>query len=192
MLVANISALTERYRHTHTALQRAALQLMTERGFDEVTVAEIAAAAGVTEMTAFRHFAVKEDLIVEDLHDPDIAEAIRAQPRDLPALARAARGLTAAWATLDEAAVDGTRDRMRLIALSPRLRARAAIASESSERAIAEVLAEGGVKPLVARIAAAACIAALTAALYDWASGPTAGPLGPRVLDALSVLEGSA
>lgn len=183
--------MTERFRRTHAALQRAALQLMTERGFDDVTVAEIAAAAGVTEMTAFRHFAVKEDLIVEDLYDAHIAEAIRAQPRELPAIARTARGLAVAWAALDEPAVDGTRDRMRLIALSPRLRARAAIASESSERAISDALAEGGVKRLVARIAAAACIAALTAALYDWASSPTAGPLGPRMLHALSVLEGS-
>lgn len=191
MLVANITTVTDRYRRTHTALQRAALQLMTRRGFDEVTVAEIAAAAGVTEMTAFRHFAVKEDLIAEDLFDPDIGEAIRAQPRDLPSLARAARGLAAAWAALDEPAVDETRDRLRLIALSPRLRARAAIMSESSERAIAEALADGGVKPLVARIAAAACIAALTAALYDWASDPT-GALGPRMLHALSVLEGPA
>jgi AcrR family transcriptional regulator len=187
-----MSVLTERYQRTHMALQRAALQLMTQRGFDGVTVAEIAAAARVTEMTAFRHFAVKEDLIVEDLYDSDIGEAIRAQPGDLRSLVRAARGLAAAWAALDEPAVDETRDRLRLVACSPRLRARAAIASESSERVIAEALAEGGVRPLVARIAAAACIAALTAALYDWASDPTAGALGWWVSHALSVLEGAA
>jgi AcrR family transcriptional regulator len=183
---------TEKYRRTHTALQHAALRLMTARGFDEVTVAEIAAAAGVTEMTAFRHFAVKEDLIVEDRYDPAIAEAIRAQPRGLPALVRAARGLGAAWAALDEPAVEETRDRIRLIASSPRLRARSAITSESSGRAVAQALIADGAEPLVARIAAAACIAALTAALYDWASGPGAGAPSPRVLRALSVLEGSA
>ena len=164
---------------------------MTERGFEEVTVAEIAAAAGVTEMTAFRHFAVKEDLIVKDLHDPEIVDAIRTQPRDLAALTRAARGVATAWAALEDPVTDEIRDRIRLVAGSPRLRARAAIASESSERAIAEALAGGGVKPLVARIAAAACIAALTVALFDWASDPTAGPPGRCVLAALSVLEGS-
>jgi AcrR family transcriptional regulator len=165
---------------------------MTERGFDGVTVAEVAAVAGVTEMTAFRHFAVKEDLIVDDLYDSDIAEAIRVQPRDLPALARAARGLAAAWTALDKSAIDETRDRLRLIASSPRLRARTAVASESSEQAIAEALLEGDVMPLVARVAAASCIAALTAALYDWASDSTADPLGPHVLHALSVLDGSS
>ena len=38
-------------------LQEAALDLYAERGFDQTTAAQIAARAGVTERTFFRHFA---------------------------------------------------------------------------------------------------------------------------------------
>ena len=39
-------------------LQQAALELFRERGYEATTTAEIAARAGVTERTFFRHFAV--------------------------------------------------------------------------------------------------------------------------------------
>ena len=44
-------------------LQAAALRCFAERGFDGTTVAEIAAAAGLTERTFFRHFADKREVI---------------------------------------------------------------------------------------------------------------------------------
>ncbi len=44
-------------------LQEAALALYSERGFDQTTAAEIAARAGVTERTFFRHFADKREVL---------------------------------------------------------------------------------------------------------------------------------
>src|SRR6202030_1459026 len=44
-------------------LQEAALALYSERGFDQTTVAEIAARAGLTERTFFRHFADKREVL---------------------------------------------------------------------------------------------------------------------------------
>jgi AcrR family transcriptional regulator len=49
-------------RATRDAIAATARRLFAERGFDDVSVAEVAAAADVSEKTVFNHFATKEDL----------------------------------------------------------------------------------------------------------------------------------
>ena len=67
-------------------LEKAAMELYVERGFDETTVAEIAKRAGLTERTFFRHFADKREVLfagaamLQDL----FVEAVGDAPADLP------------------------------------------------------------------------------------------------------------
>lgn len=49
-------------RDTHRTIRRTAMGLFLERGFDAVTTAEVAEAAGVSPATLFNYFATKEDL----------------------------------------------------------------------------------------------------------------------------------
>ena len=71
-------------------LFNAAWQLFGERGYEATTVAEIAAAAGVSRRTFFRYYASKEDVLVET--SDELAEAMLAamaeRPLDEPPLRR--------------------------------------------------------------------------------------------------------
>ena len=65
---------------TRQAISDAATRLFIERGFDNVTVDEIAAAANVGRMTVFNHFARKEDMFFD--RDEEGRELLRAALRD--------------------------------------------------------------------------------------------------------------
>ena len=79
-------------------LQRAALELFSERGFDGTTTEQIAARAGVTERTYFRHFPDKREVLfaAEDELRTVTVDALRSVPGDLeplPALRAAFHGV---------------------------------------------------------------------------------------------------
>src|SRR5215218_3583552 len=67
---------------TRTLIRETAQRLFAERGFEGVTIADIAAAADVAVQTVFNHFPTKEDLFF-DGHTPWVegaAEAVRSRP----------------------------------------------------------------------------------------------------------------
>jgi AcrR family transcriptional regulator len=78
----------ERKRDTRQRLQKAATELFEEEGYDNVTVAAVAAAAGVSVKTLFQHFPTKEDLLIAglaEIHD-DMIAAVGARPRGVTPL----------------------------------------------------------------------------------------------------------
>lgn len=78
-----ISGLRERKRAANRAATvDAAYALFAERGYDEVTVADICAAADIAPRTFFRYFAGKEDIVTEPFRRlaDQILEAIAASP----------------------------------------------------------------------------------------------------------------
>jgi len=173
---------------TRARLEQAALDLFERQGFEQTTVAQIAAAAGVAQMTFFRHFTAKSRVLFDDPYDPVIAAAVADQPSALDPLTRAARAVRVAWAQLpdlDEAVV---RRKVRIVAQTPSIASEMAGNNAATEALIADALADDGVGFLSARAAAAATMAAVTAAILEWAVRDDL-TLGEALLVALETLE---
>jgi AcrR family transcriptional regulator len=173
---------------TDQRIQRCALALFQEQGFDATTVTQIAAAAGVSSMTFFRYFATKEDVLLADPYDPLIARAVAAQPADLPPLERVCRGLTSALAQMDDLEDDTVRVRVRLAARHPGLRARMWQNNQTTEDMVALVLQGGGLSATAARVLAGASLGAVMAALLDWGLDEAGDSLAERIRYALDLL----
>jgi len=68
---------------TRTAIQKEALRLFKEQGYEATTIEQIAAAAEVSPSTFFRYFPAKEDIVLYDVLDPFLLKAYRTQPANL-------------------------------------------------------------------------------------------------------------
>lgn len=173
---------------THQRLQDTAIRLFEDRGFDDVTVEEVARAAGVSHMTFFRHFPTKESVVLDDPYDPLIGEAVARQDPQVPVVQRTLLGVLEAWRSSDSPDDDSVRTRLRLAAGHRSLRARVWENNHRTEQVIVEALTSTGAPPLDARVAAGAVMGALTAALLDWAEATDDDSLGDRVMRTLRVL----
>jgi AcrR family transcriptional regulator len=138
-----------------------ARRLFTERGFERVTVAEIARAADVSEQTVFNYFPTKEDLVywrLESFED-DLLETIRArEPGEsvLAAFGRFVRQPRGLLAQSDPEARERLAALTRMITQSPALLAREQHIFAGYTDSLAALLAEeqgaaaGDVQPWVA------------------------------------------
>ncbi len=98
------TGLRERKRaRTRTVIQRHALRLFGEQGYQATTVEQVAAAAEVSMSTVFRYFPTKEDLLVLDGYHSlatAVVEAFGRQPADLGPVRALREALRAAFAAL--------------------------------------------------------------------------------------------
>jgi AcrR family transcriptional regulator len=172
--IARPDGLRERKKlATRQRISDLATRLFTERGFDRVTIDEVAAAANVSKMTVFNYFARKEDLLFD--RDDEVPQLVR------DALAR--RGRRSPLAALQALAHDLIDTQYRLAKVTPRvagfwkvvsdspaLRARTRELNEELERDLGRMLAETiGARTLdpVARLIAAVLLGAWRVAFRE-------------------------
>jgi AcrR family transcriptional regulator len=156
-------------RQTRELIAATAWRLFADRGFERVTVAEVARQAQVAEATVFNYFPAKEDLFYHRLEtfEAGLVEAVAAREAGEPALAAVRRYLLESGGLLTQAAAGDADARQRLrtvnrvIAASPALQAREQQAIARSTDRLAELLAaETGAAPddVTARTAANALL----------------------------------
>ncbi len=133
-------------RATRQRISNVASALFRERGFDQVSVAEVARAAEVSTMTVFNYFPRKEDLFLDRI--PEAVAIFSAAVRDrapgetpLAALRRLALELLDQRHPLG-GPDSGFPDFWEVVADSPALRARGREALEEMENALAAALTE--------------------------------------------------
>jgi AcrR family transcriptional regulator len=157
----------QKKRATRETISAVATQLFMERGFDNVTVAEVAAAANVSKMTVFNYFPRKEDLFFDreqegnELVERALLEraprvsplaalralALRLQAEKHP-FAKMTDGVAAFWRTVESSPALSARShelRAEMEAALPRLLAKAVGRSEPDVDAklVASVLLAG-------------------------------------------------
>jgi AcrR family transcriptional regulator len=149
-------------------LAEAAFALYSERGFEHTTVAEIAARAGVTERTFFRHFADKREVLFAGagrLEEAAVSGASNAAESATP-LDVAAAGLEAAAALLTD--VEFSRRRQRIISANVELRERELIKLASLSATLADALRRRGVGDPVASLTAEVAMTVFRMAFERW------------------------
>jgi AcrR family transcriptional regulator len=131
-------------RRTRQAIADAAMRLFLQHGFDNVTVAQIARAADVSEQTVFNHFPTKERLVSG--HGEERRAAIAEGLRNLPpgaSVVEPFRRATAAYLDgIERDPVEVSVAPFRLVLGSPTLWNRLAESWESESAELAAALAE--------------------------------------------------
>lgn len=164
--------------------------LFGERGFEQTTVAEIAARAGLTERTFFRHYADKREvlfggssgfsgLLVQSVHDAPAG----ATPIDMIAASLATAG------ALFAARLDHARQRQRIIDAHTDLQERELIKLASLAASLSEALRQRGVGDPTARLAAEAGVAVFKIAFDRWIEENNAAPLSDIIRESLAELK---
>ncbi|HEY8480662.1 MAG TPA: helix-turn-helix domain-containing protein [Spirillospora sp.] len=182
-------------RNAMRTIQERALDLFDERGFDAVTIEQIAAAAEVSPSSVYRYFGTKEGLLVADEFDTMSDEAIAGilDPGDpVDSLVQAVRRYEAP--PDDPAGPGGARGRgpwrrVRYFFTEPSVRMAACAALDRAARRIAPLLAsENGLSPSQARVAANALAFGYFAALESWFDDGGTRPIAEYVEEGLRPL----
>ena len=162
---------------TRAAIQRHALRLFREQGYEATTVEQIAEVAEVSPSTFFRYFPTKEDIVLYDDLDPLLIAAFEAQPAELSPIQALRRALRQVFASLPAAETEQQWERSRLILEVPELRMRMLDQLAEAVQQIAEPLARRvgrRADDFAVRTYAGAMIGALLPALLTVAADPKA------------------
>ncbi|GIL31911.1 TetR/AcrR family transcriptional regulator [Actinocatenispora comari] len=177
--------LRERWRQeTRRAISAVAMELFVAGGFDNVTISQVAAAAGVSKMTVTNHFPRKEDLVFDRAEESvrSLADAVSARDAGESLLAAVRRDYARRIAAGDVVLGPPTAAFARLVRDSPTLTARLRQLADQVERALGDAIAaETGVDDPQQRIVAAQLAAVHRVLFADSAERILAGQPADRI-----------
>ena len=166
------------------------MELYSERGFEQTTVAEIAKRAGLTERTFFRHFADKREVLFSGsgLLQELLVSTLVSTPDSLAPLDAVAAALDAAGALLQERR-EFARQRQSIIAANAELQERELIKLASLAAALADTLRQRGISDPAASLTAEAGIAVFRIAFERWVAEADERDLPELIRESLDELK---
>ena len=150
-------------------LQWSALELFRDRGYEQTTAAEIAAKAGVTERTFFRHFADKRDVLFDG--EAAFSEALTRAITNAPKALSPWDTLLVAFDSVKQMFIENrpfTEPRQHVIAATPALQERAMAKTRSLVAAVTSALCQRGVAEPEANLVAWMGMAASSYGVAAW------------------------
>ncbi len=186
-------------RETRAALSLAATRLCVQRGWENVTVDDIAAAAKVSPRTFRNYFATKAEAVAAGHLERmlRIADDLRARPGNEPLWTAITNSIAAQFeppARKTEALQDAHRwvERIRFIVTEPAIRGEVLKASAAAQVELAEVIAERvgarRSKDLYPQMAAVVVIAVVVTVMDRWLRDGPSGPIVPFLREAFELV----
>ncbi|TYB60657.1 TetR family transcriptional regulator [Nonomuraea sp. PA05] len=151
-------------------LERAALELFVERGYDSTTAAEIAERAGLAKSSFFRHFSDKREVLFggQDVLNRLFADAIASAPAEATPIEALGAGLEALASVFNTERHGWARQRQAIVVSHDDLRERELLKMAALTASMADALRERGVPDPAASLAAEVGCLALRNAYTRW------------------------
>ncbi|OBI17962.1 TetR family transcriptional regulator [Mycobacterium sp. E2497] len=175
-------------------LEQAALELYSERGFDQTTVAEIAERAGLKERTFFRYFADKREVLFWGegaLHDLFV-RAVAGAPDSAAPMDAMAAGLKTIGILFEGRSREQARQRQTVIASNAQLQERELIKLAKLAAGIADTLCGRGVAQPAASLTAEIGVAVFKVAFELWVDDVNGRDLAQLINESLEEVKALA
>jgi AcrR family transcriptional regulator len=173
-------------------IQEVALDLFDERGFEHVTIEEIAEAADVSPSSVYRYLGTKEGIVLYDEFDFRLIEAVEAELRSHPPVEAVRRALASVMAAFFGRDEELARRKLRYALENPHLHAAMTQQVDQLSQLVADALARASGRAageLDIQVIASTLVWALTTAARIWHAEGYTRPLQPLLEEALAVVE---
>jgi AcrR family transcriptional regulator len=183
-------------RETRAALSLAAIRLCLQRGWENVTVDDIAAVANVSPRTFRNYFSTKAEAVAAGHLERmlRIADELRVRPADEPLWTAVSHSVASQFETPAQKApeVNRWRERVRFLFTEPAIHGEVLKANEAAQGELAKAIAERtgakGKNPLYPHLLAAVVTAVVGVVGERWMRGGPSGSIVPLLQEAFDLL----
>jgi AcrR family transcriptional regulator len=173
-------------------IQEAALDLFDERGFENVTIEEIAETAEVSPSSVYRYLGTKEGIVLYDEFDFRLIDAVEAELASHPPVEAVRRALASVMAAFFGRDEELARRKLRYAFENPHLHAAMTQQVDQFSQLVADALARATGRTsgeLDIQVIASTLVWALTGAARIWHGEGYTRPLQSLLDEALAVVE---